>query len=101
MFRVASRYSNQASASPICSSSTASCKGSIASSYALTACDARTRAGRKGWSMSDERYERGWARLQELAGEQGTRVIEGLKDVAPDLARYVVEYGYGDVYSRD
>src|SRR5437762_946136 len=36
----------------------------------------------------------------ELAGEQGVRVIEGLKDVAPDLARYVVEFGYGDVYSR-
>jgi 4-carboxymuconolactone decarboxylase len=51
--------------------------------------------------MSDERYERGWARLQELAGEHGERVVEGLKDVAPDLARYVVEFGYGDVYSRD
>src|SRR5438128_7519821 len=50
--------------------------------------------------MSDERYERGWARLRELAGEQGERVVEGLKDVAPDLARYVVEFGYGDVYSR-
>ena len=51
--------------------------------------------------MSDERYERGWARLRELAGEQGERVVEGLKDVAPDLARYVVEFGYGDVYSRE
>jgi 4-carboxymuconolactone decarboxylase len=50
--------------------------------------------------MSDDRYERGWQRLQELAGEQGERVIEGLRDVAPDLARYVVEFGYGDVYSR-
>ncbi len=50
--------------------------------------------------MSDDRYERGWARLRELAGEQGERVIEGLRDVAPDLARYVVEFGYGDVYSR-
>jgi 4-carboxymuconolactone decarboxylase len=51
--------------------------------------------------MSNERYERGWARLRELAGEQGERVVEGVKDVAPDLARYVVEFGYGDVYSRD
>lgn len=51
--------------------------------------------------MSDERYERGWARLRELAGEQGERVIEGLRDVAPDLARYVVEFGYGDVYCRE
>jgi len=50
--------------------------------------------------MSDERYERGWARLRELAGEQGERVVEGLRDVAPDLARYVVEFGYGDVYCR-
>jgi 4-carboxymuconolactone decarboxylase len=49
---------------------------------------------------SDERYERGWQRLRELAGDQGDRVIDGLRDVAPDLARYVVEFGYGDVYSR-
>ena len=44
----------------------------------------------------DERYERGWERLRELAGEQGERVIEGVRDVAPDLARYVVEFGYGE-----
>jgi 4-carboxymuconolactone decarboxylase len=50
--------------------------------------------------MEEDRYERGWERLRELAGEQGERVVEGLKDVAPDLARYVVEFGYGDVYSR-
>ena len=50
--------------------------------------------------MESERSERGWERLRELAGERGERVIEGLKDVAPDLARYVVEFGYGDVYSR-
>jgi 4-carboxymuconolactone decarboxylase len=50
--------------------------------------------------MSNDRYERGWERLRELAGEQGERVIEGIRDVAPDLARYVVEFGYGDVYSR-
>jgi 4-carboxymuconolactone decarboxylase len=50
--------------------------------------------------MEEERFERGWERLRELAGEQGERVVEGLKDVAPDLARYVVEFGYGDIYSR-
>jgi 4-carboxymuconolactone decarboxylase len=51
--------------------------------------------------MSDDRYEQGWARLRELAGEHGERVVDGIRDVAPDLARYVVEFGYGDVYSRD
>jgi 4-carboxymuconolactone decarboxylase len=50
--------------------------------------------------MSDDRYERGWARLHELAGAHGEKVIEGVRDVAPDLARYVVEFGYGDIYSR-
>ena len=50
--------------------------------------------------VDSDRYDRGWERLRELAGEQGERVIEGVRDVAPDLARYVVEFGYGDVYSR-
>lgn len=50
--------------------------------------------------MADDRYERGWERLRELAGEQGERAIDGVRDVAPDLARYVVEFGYGDVYGR-
>jgi 4-carboxymuconolactone decarboxylase len=50
--------------------------------------------------VGDERYERGWARLRELAGEHGERVIEQLGETSPDLARLVVELGYGDVYAR-
>jgi 4-carboxymuconolactone decarboxylase len=50
--------------------------------------------------MTDERYERGWERLRELAGDDGERAIDRLRAVSPDLARYVVEFGYGDVYSR-
>ncbi len=50
--------------------------------------------------MSDERYERGRQRLRQLAGDQGERALEGVRDIAPDLARYVVEFGYGDVYCR-
>jgi 4-carboxymuconolactone decarboxylase len=50
--------------------------------------------------VADDRYDRGWERLRELAGEQGERAIEGVRDVSPDLARYVVEFGYGDVYRR-
>src|SRR5262245_65349877 len=58
------------------------------------------RSDGEGGLMSNDRYERGWERLRELAGDHGERVIEGVRDVAPDLARYVVEFGYGDVYSR-
>jgi len=51
--------------------------------------------------MNDnERYTRGSQRLAEIDGEGGQHVIEALKDVAPDLARYVIEFGFGDVYSR-
>jgi 4-carboxymuconolactone decarboxylase len=50
--------------------------------------------------MDSGRYERGWEKLQEIDREQGERVIEALKDIAPDLARYVIEFPFGDIYSR-
>ena len=49
----------------------------------------------------DGRYARGWARLAEVDGEQGERVVETLRDIAPDMARYVIEFAFGDVYSRE
>ena len=48
----------------------------------------------------NERYARGSRRLAEVDGEGGQHVVDALKDVAPDLARYVIEFGFGDVYSR-
>jgi len=48
----------------------------------------------------DGRYARGSRRLAEIDGEGGQQVVDALKDVAPDLARYVIEFGFGDVYSR-
>jgi 4-carboxymuconolactone decarboxylase len=47
-----------------------------------------------------ERFRRGWERLTEVDAEGGQRVIESLQDVAPDLGRYVVEFAFGDIYSR-
>ncbi|MFB6806812.1 carboxymuconolactone decarboxylase family protein [Streptomyces sp. NPDC056387] len=48
----------------------------------------------------DARYERGLAVLHETSGDRGAAVIESLRDIAPDLGRYVVEFAYGDVYAR-
>lgn len=48
-----------------------------------------------------DRYSEGLAKLAEIDGEQGERVIEALADVAPDLARYVIEFPFGDIYQRD
>jgi 4-carboxymuconolactone decarboxylase len=49
--------------------------------------------------MSSDRFERGLAKLKEVDGEAGERVMESLKDIAPDLARYVIEFAFGDVYN--
>jgi 4-carboxymuconolactone decarboxylase len=50
--------------------------------------------------MDNERYVRGWAKLNEIDGEQGERVIESLRDIAPDFANYLIEFPFGDIYSR-
>jgi 4-carboxymuconolactone decarboxylase len=50
--------------------------------------------------MEENRYARGLQKLKEIDGEAGERVIESLKDVAPDLGRYTIEFSFGDVYSR-
>ncbi|HYD32400.1 MAG TPA: carboxymuconolactone decarboxylase family protein [Azospirillaceae bacterium] len=50
--------------------------------------------------MSDERFGRGWRKLAEVDGEAGERVLESLKDIAPDFGRLLVEFPFGDIYTR-
>ena len=50
--------------------------------------------------MDNERYQRGWAKLKEVDGLAGENVIEGLRDIAPDFARLLIEFPFGDIYSR-
>ena len=50
--------------------------------------------------MDGDRYKRGWEKLKEIDGQAGETVIDALKDIAPDLARYIIEFPFGDVYSR-
>lgn len=49
---------------------------------------------------SEERYRRGWEKLKEVDGEAGQRVVESLKDIAPDFARLLIEFPFGDIYTR-
>jgi 4-carboxymuconolactone decarboxylase len=46
------------------------------------------------------RFQRGFSKLQEVDGDAGERVIDALAGVAPDLARYVIEFPFGDIYLR-
>lgn len=57
--------------------------------------------------MQSERFKQGMKKLEELTKptpESPTghmEVGESFKDVAPDLTRMVVEFAFGDVYSRE
>ena len=50
--------------------------------------------------MPDSRYQTGLKKLSEIDGTAGQKVIDALQDVAPDLARYTIEFAFGDIYSR-
>ena len=52
-------------------------------------------------SIKTERFKTGWEKLKEIDGQAGVNVIESLKDVSPDLAKYTIEYPFGDVYNRN
>lgn len=47
-----------------------------------------------------KRFERGWQKLREIDGAQGERVIAAMQDIAPDFGRYIIEFPFGDIYSR-
>jgi alkylhydroperoxidase/carboxymuconolactone decarboxylase family protein YurZ len=46
-----------------------------------------------------DRYDRGLAKLQMVAGTDRPAVLDTLAALAPDLARYLIEFVYGDVYA--
>ena len=50
--------------------------------------------------MADDRYERGLARLDEITKGAGQAVVDNLTQTSPAIARYVVEYPYGDIFCR-
>lgn len=55
----------------------------------------------KSDTMQSERFKAGWQKLKEIDGEAGEKVIESLKDISPDLGTFIIEYAFGDVYTRD
>ncbi len=50
--------------------------------------------------MPSERFITGQEMLQKVDGKGGEAVVESLKDIAPDFARYLLEFPFGDIYSR-
>ncbi|MEP7729702.1 carboxymuconolactone decarboxylase family protein [Marinomonas primoryensis] len=50
--------------------------------------------------MDNSRFDLGLALLSKIDGEAGHNVIDSLQDICPDLARFTIEYPFGDIYSR-
>lgn len=47
-----------------------------------------------------DRFGVGWRALRQVDGHAGERVIESLANIAPDLGRFVIEFAFGDIYTR-
>jgi len=50
--------------------------------------------------MEAQRYNAGLAMLRQVDGRGGDEVLECVRAISPDFARYLVEFPFGDIYSR-
>ena len=50
--------------------------------------------------MTSERYTTGLDMLQRVDGKGGDAVVQSLQAIAPDFARYLIEFPFGDIYAR-
>ncbi len=48
----------------------------------------------------DDRFARGSELFDQIHAGGGAALVAELSDIAPDLARYIVEFGFGEVYAR-
>ena len=39
--------------------------------------------------------------LKAIDGKGGENVIKSLEDIAPDLGKFIVEFAFGDIYTRE
>ena len=48
----------------------------------------------------ENRRVRGLRALAEITGQTGESVVAGVRELAPDLADWIIDFSYGDVMSR-
>jgi 4-carboxymuconolactone decarboxylase len=51
--------------------------------------------------MKSDRFNKGWEKLKEVDGSAGEKVIESLKNIAPEFADLLIEFPFGDIYTRE
>lgn len=50
--------------------------------------------------MKQTRYESGFEMLRRIDGAGGEKVIQSLENIAPDIGRQIIEFAFGDIYTR-
>lgn len=50
--------------------------------------------------MNKTRFERGMALLEQIDGHAGEEVVARLERICPDMGKRMVEFAFGDIYSR-
>ena len=51
-------------------------------------------------NRDDSRYDLGRAKMREIFGPDVETAVNALATTSPDLARFLVEFAFGDIYSR-
>jgi 4-carboxymuconolactone decarboxylase len=50
--------------------------------------------------MTENKYDIGFNNFTEIYGEFGLRVIENLKQISPDIVKYIIGFAFGEIYNR-
>lgn len=51
--------------------------------------------------MENTRFTQGMEQLKAIDGKGGENVIKSLEDIVPDLGKFIVEFAFGDIYTRE
>ncbi|MFJ1585578.1 carboxymuconolactone decarboxylase family protein [Streptomyces sp. NPDC088197] len=66
----------------------------------MTTADGSDPTDRAESAPADDRYARGLAALRTVTGDERPALLDSVAEIAPDLARMTIEFGYGDLWSR-
>ena len=50
--------------------------------------------------MAENKYDLGFNKFKNIYGELGIRVLQNVKQTSPDMVKYIVEFAFGEIYSR-
>ena len=50
--------------------------------------------------MEETRFTKGSEQLEKIDGAGGEAVIKSLEDISPDLGKFIIEFAFGDIYTR-